>query len=164
MVKKSDFFFGEHNPPKMFIQNWILVMFYDKDEIRSLDTLSIMYESFIFVKEVLCSMESEFGFKSSGYGPYSDKVANAIKQLISTNMMDIKKNGASALDGYGYVLTESGAKKAEQIFLQLSETLKKKVTFMNSVTRKMGLTGMLQYIHSIYPEHVYLHERRGNIE
>jgi uncharacterized protein YwgA len=164
MIKKSDFFFEEHDLPKMSIQNWILVMFHDKDKIRSVDALSIMYKTFIFVKEVLCSMESGFGFKSSGYGPYSDKVDNAIKQLKSTNMLDMKKNGASTLDEYSYVLTESGAKKAEQIFLQLSEPLKKKVTFMNSITSKMGLTGMLQYIHSIYPEHVYLHERRGNIE
>jgi hypothetical protein len=164
MVKKSDFFSEERNLPKMSIQKWILLVFYDKDEVRSLDTLSIMYESFIFVKEFLCSMESEFGFKSSGYGPCSDIVDNAIKQLISTNMLDMKKNEASALDGYSYVLTETGAKKAEQTFLQLSELLKKKVTFMNSITSKMGLTGMLQYIHSIYPEYVYLHERRENIE
>jgi hypothetical protein len=163
MAKKPIFSVDEQYIPKMPLKNWILAMLHDKGGRRSIDALSIMYETFIFIKEVLPSIESNFEFEFTGCGPYSENIAKAMKQLLSTNMLEIKKNEPSILGGYGYLLTKSGAKKAEQIFLQFPEALRDKMKFMNSVTGLMGLTGMLQYIHSTYPEYVYLHERREAI-
>ncbi len=117
-----------------------------------------MYETFIFSKEILSPIESQFEFKSSNQGPYSEKVALSVKGLLSSNMLKTKKDEKSVTGLYNYVLTKVGIKEAEKTFYKLPVAMRDKIEFMNFITGKMGLTGMLQYICSIYPEYVYLRE------
>ncbi|MEE9152153.1 MAG: hypothetical protein V3U20_10035 [Thermoplasmata archaeon] len=163
MAQKPFFNFDKKDIPEMPIQNWILAMIRDKGKRRPRDALSIMYGVFIFTKELLPSIEPEFEYKCTSCGPYSEKVALAMKQLLSTNMLGMKGNGSSVLGGNSYILTEIGAKEAEKIVHKLPDVLKDKMEFMHFITTQMGLTGMVQFIYSIYPEHVYLHERREDI-
>ncbi len=146
--------------PKMTIEDWVLAVIYDKDGRRPRDAPTIMNEMLIFTKEVLPSLELEFGFTSTGSGPYSKNVANAMNQLISTGMFENKGDEPSKYGG-NYMITDSGAEKAKKLISKLPEGLREDMDFMRIVTTSMGPTGMLQYLHSIYPEYVYLQSGGG---
>ncbi len=158
MVQKPFFIVEKGDIPQMPLKSWILAMIRDKDQARARDALSIMYEAFIFSKEVLFSIESQFEFKSSNQGPYSEKVALSVKDLLSSNILKTKKEKSSTGGPNDYILSESGIKESEKTFHKLPVAMRDKIEFMNFITGKMGLTGMLQYIYSIYPEFVYLRE------
>jgi len=158
MAQKPFFIVEKGDIPQMPLKSWFLAMIRDKDHARVRDALSIMYEAFIFSKEILSPIEAEFEFKNSNQGPYSEKVAHSVKGLLSSNMLKTKKDESSATGLYNYVLTDSGIKEAEKTFHKLPVAMREKIEFINFITRKMGLTGMLQYIYSIYPEFVYLAE------
>lgn len=162
-MAKESFIVEEQDPPEMPVKNWVLAMIFDKGERRSRDALSIMYEVFILTKEVLPSIEPKFEFERNCFGPYSEKVAKSMRQFLSTNLLEMKENDSTATGGFDFLLTESGAQKAGKIIQKFSESLRGNMEFMKLVTAHMGLTGMLQYIQSIYPEYVYLHERGENI-
>lgn len=158
MAQKPFFIVEKGNIPQMPLKSWILAMIRGKGEVRSRDALSIMYETFIFSKEILSPIEFQFEFKSSNQGPYSEKVALSVKDLLSSNMLKTKKDKSSTGGLNGYVLSDSGIKEAEKTFQKLPVAMRDKIEFMNFITGKMELTGMLQYIYSIYPEYVYLRE------
>ena len=153
----------EGNIPKMPVKNWVMAIIHDKGERRPRDALSIMNEVFIFMKELLPSIESEFGFRSCGYGPYSEKVAGSINQLLSSNILGMEENESLFLGRYRYLLTENGAEETDRVVLGLPKALREDMEFMRITTTHMGLTGMLQYIQSIYPEYIYLHDRGEKI-
>lgn len=158
MVQKPFFIVEKGEIPQMPLKSWILAMIRDKDQVRPRDAISIMYEAFIFSKEILSPIESQFEFKSSNQGPYSEKVTLSVKGLLSSNMLKTKKDESTVGGLNGYVLTDNGNKEADKTFHKLPEAMRDKIEFMNFITGKMGLTGMLQYIYSIYPEYVYLRE------
>ncbi len=163
MAQKPIFTVEKGDIPQMPLKSWILAMIRDKDQVRPRDALSIMYEAFILSKEILSPIESQFEFKSSNQGPYSEKVVASVGKLLSSNMLKTKKDESSATGLYNYVLTDSGIKEAEKTFHKLPVDMRDKIEFMNFITGKMGLTGMLQYIYSIYPEFIYLREGGENI-
>jgi hypothetical protein len=146
--------------PKMTLEDWVLTAIYDKDERRPRDAPTLMNEILIFTKEVVPSLESEFGFKSTGSGPYSRNVANAINRLLSKGMLEIKGDEPSEYGGY-YILTDSGTEKAENLISKLLGELREDMDFMRIATANMGPKGMLQYLHSVYPEFVYLQRGGG---
>jgi len=158
MIQKPFFIVEKGDIPQMPLKSWILAMIRDKDQVRPRDALSIMYEAFIFSKEILSPIESEFEFKITSQGLFSEKVAASVKILLSSNMLKNKEDESSVGGLNGYVLSESGIKEAEKTFHKLPVAIREKIEFMNFITAKMGLTGMLQYIYSIYPEYVYLRE------
>lgn len=158
MAKENDFVLKKEDIPKMPINNWVLAMIHDKDERRTRDAVTLMNEVFIFAKEVLHPIEQEFEFKRTGFGPYSKTVAKSVSQFLSTNIMELKENDSLSSSGYGYLLTEGGAKKADKLHQMLSKPLRDRMQFMRFATNQMGPAGMLQYIHSLYPEYVYLRE------
>lgn len=158
MAQKPFFIVKKGDIPQMPLKSWILAMIRDKDQVRPRDALSIMYETFIFSKEILSPIESQFEFKSSSQGPHSEKVAVSVKGLLSSNMLEMKKDKSSIGGFNGYVLTGSGIIEAEKTFQKLPVAMRDKIEFMNFITGRMGLTGMIQYIYSIYPEYVYLRE------
>lgn len=158
MAQKPFFIVEKGDIPQMPLKSWIFAMIRDKDQARARDALSIMYETFIFSKEVLSPIESQFEFKSSNQGPYSEKVALSMKGLLSSNMLKTKTDELSIGGLKDYVLSENGMKEAEKTFQKLPVAMRDKIEFMNFITGKMGLTGMIQYIYSIYPEYVYLRE------
>lgn len=149
--------------PDIPLKNWVLAIIHDKGERRSRDALTLMNETFIFVKEILPSIDADFEFKSKIYGPYSQKVADSVKQLLLTKLLEIKENSASNSMQCEYYLTDSGADKADKLKSKLPKELRDKMAVMNTSTNNMGAFGMLQYICSIYPEYVYLNERGGNL-
>ena len=100
MAKKTLSSVEERDIPKMTIENWVLAIIYDKDERRPRDALGLMDEVFIFMKELLPSIEPEFGFKCNCCGPYSENVANSVKQLLSTNMLEMKENESTSPQSY----------------------------------------------------------------
>jgi hypothetical protein len=141
--------------PEIPLKNWILALFHDEDKKSSKDALSITFEVFILIKEIIPSLEPKLDFRSKGYGPYSEKVALSMKQLLATNMLTLTEKDPEAFGGSSYVLTEAGAKKAEKILYKLPKTLRDELKLMDTVTTKMGIIGMIQYIYSIYPEYIF---------
>jgi uncharacterized protein YwgA len=160
MAKKPGFNLKREDLPKMSVENWILVMLYNKEERRPRDAPTIMNEMLILTKDVAPFLELEFRFAGTGSGPYSKKIATAINQLISTGMFELKA-GESSKSGNNYIMTESGAEKAKKLILKLPEEFKSELDFMHLTVAHMGSTGVLQYLHSIYPELVYLDRGGG---
>ena len=154
MPNRSIFRVEKGDIPKLPIKNWILAMLDDKGKKRPRDALSITFELFILSKEILPSLEPKLELKCKGHGPYSEKLASSMKKLLSTKMLELTENDSEATGGYSYVLTEGGAEKAEKILYKLPKTLREELKLMNTITTKMGKTGMIQYIYSIYPEYV----------
>lgn len=155
---KNDFIVRKEDIPKMPIKNWVLAIIHDKDERRIRDAVTLMNEVFIFAKEILPSIEQEFEFKRTGFGPYSKTVAKSASQFLSTNILELKELDSLSPTRYGYLLTEGGAKKADKLHQMLSKPLRDRMQFMRFATNQMGPAGMLQYIHSLYPEYVYLRD------
>lgn len=146
----------DQNVPVMPIKNWIMLLLANKKNIIAHDVHSIMMEAFILSKEVVPSLESKFDFKSTAYGPFSDKVASTIPQLLSTKMIKVKADNKAIYGGFGFILTEAGAVKAEKLDHKLPLVLKERMKLLKSATRLMGLTGMTQFIYSNYPEYLFL--------
>ncbi|UCE75429.1 MAG: hypothetical protein JSV56_06940 [Methanomassiliicoccales archaeon] len=163
MVKRPYFTPASQDLPDMLLKNWVLIILHDKGAGRKRDAHSLTNEVFISVKELLPSIEPKFEFKSECGGPYSDKVAQCVKQLLATNMLVKKENDSGGEGGYSYNLTKSGLEKANKIILKLPENLRDNMSQLNFILGQMGPTGMLQYIHSIYPEYVFLRKGGENI-
>lgn len=140
----------------MPIKNWIMLLLANKKNIVAHDVHSIMMEAFILSKEVVPSLESKFDFKSTAYGPFSDKVASTIPQLLSTKMIKVKADNKAIYGGFGFILTEAGEEKAKKLDHKLPEELRQRMQLLKSATKVMGLTGMTQFIYSNYPEYLFL--------
>ena len=132
MAKKPSSNVVGSNIQKIPIKDWILVANLEKDKKIPKDAVTLMNQVFIFFREALPSMKDELKFKRTGFGPYSEKVAESVNQLISEGMLKVKENDPSNSTINGYVLTENGAKKAEHILQKLPLDLKhgQKVTFL----------------------------------
>jgi hypothetical protein len=156
-MAENQYFTSENqNIPTMPIKNWIMLLLANKINIIAHDVHSIMMEAFILSKEVVPSLESKFEFTSTAYGPFSDKVASTIPQLLSTKMIKVKADNKAIYGGFGFILTDAGAEKAEKLNHRLPMELKERMRLLKSATRLMGLTGMTQFIYSNYPEYVFL--------
>ncbi len=164
MVVKSDFSIQEKDVPSLPVKDWLLIVIHDKDDQKPKDVLSIINEIFIFAWEVLPSIKSDFEFRTTCAGPYSEKIMGALKQLLSDNLLEKKENGSSPGGEHGYVLTEKGRKKAEKIASGLPKTAREKMEFVKNTISHMGPIGMMQYIYSIYPQYVFLNEGGEFIE
>jgi hypothetical protein len=158
MAQDSIFAMEKQNIPSMPIKNWIMLLLASKRNIIAHDVHSIMMEAFILSKEVLPNLETEFEFKRTPYGPFSDKVASTIPQLLSTKMIQVKSANKDIYGGFGFILTDAGAQKAEKLIHRLPGDLKERMHLLKSATRLMGLTGMVQFIYSNYPEYVFMPE------
>jgi uncharacterized protein YwgA len=144
--------------PKIPIKDWILVANLEKDKKNPRNAVTLMNQVFIFSREVLPSMKDEFEFKRTGFGPYSEKVAESVNELILEGMLKVMEGEPTITTRNRYVLTENGAKKAEQIHKKLLKVLKEKIKFTNRAVTYMGSMGTTQYIQSLYPEYVFLKE------
>lgn len=158
MAEIPNFNVESSNIPNISIKDWILVINLNKDKKNPKDAVTLMNQIFIFSKEILPSMENEFEFKRTGFGPYSEKVTKYVNELISEGMIKIKENGPSMSTKHGYVITEMGEKKTEHILQKLPKELKDSIEFVNNAITYMGSMGTIQYIHSLYPEYVFLKE------
>jgi uncharacterized protein YwgA len=161
MVQDSYFTVENENIPAMPIKNWIILLLASKDKRKIHDVHSIMMEVFMLVFEVLPSLKEKFEFKSTSYGPFSDKVGMIINQLLSTKMIKVKGNNKNVFGGRGYILTDAGAQKAEKLVHQLSPDVRQKMELLKTTTNHMGLTGMVQFIYSNHPEYVFLPDGGG---
>lgn len=161
MAQNQYFRVENENIPAMPIKNWIILLLASKDKRKIHDVHSIMMETFLFVFEVLPSLKEKFEFKSTSYGPFSDKVVMIINQLLSTKMIKVKPHGKHVFGGRGYVLTDAGAQKAEKLIHQLSPDVRLKMDQLKFTTNHMGLTGMVQFIYSNHPEYVFLPDGGG---
>lgn len=158
-MAQNQFFNAENeNIPSMPIKNWIILLLASKDTRKIHDVHSIMMEAFLFVFEVLPSLKEKFEFKSTSYGPFSDKVVMIINQLLATKMIKVKSHDKNVYGGRGYILTEAGFHKAEKLIHQLSPNVRLKMEQLKFTTNHMGLTGMVQFIYSNHPEYVFLPE------
>ena len=158
MPKKIGFNVEDIDIPKIPLEKWVMAIIRDKGEKKPIGPLTLMNKMFIFAKEVLPFTIDEMEFKRTGCGPYSEKIAESVRKFCSSNILEIKEDKSPIPEGYGYSLTEKGAKKAEKSFQKLPEELREEMEFRNHIIDCMGLWGMLQYIRSIYPEFIYLHE------
>jgi hypothetical protein len=156
MADNQYFASEDQNVPSMPIKNWIMLLLANKKNMIAHDVHSIMMEAFILSKEVVPSLESKFDFKKTAYGPFSDKVASTIPQLLSTKMIKIRADNKAIYGGFGFILTKVGAEKAEKLNHKLPMDLKERMKLLKSATRLMGLTGMTQFIYSNYPEYLFL--------
>ena len=152
-MARSVFQVKEHDIPKIPMKNWILALLHGEEHNKPSDFHFIMYQTFIFSREILHSEGSEF--EMLGYGPFSKEVAECIDQLLSSNMLD-KRKDKSVIGIYGFDLTEKGKKKAEKILSEFPKNLRGDVDYMKFLTSKMSHCGMIQYIYSLYPEYVHL--------
>jgi hypothetical protein len=129
----------------------------NSQEERPCDAFFIMMKTFLLSKEVIPALDPKFEFTNTNGGPYSEKVALSITQLLSTKMLELTDD-PRAFGGKSIVLTKAGRDKAVKLKHRLPSKLRANLEFLGFSSLKMGQLGMIQYIYSNYPQYIFLPE------
>jgi hypothetical protein len=143
--------------PDIPIKNWVLMLLSNSQDEYPCDAFFIMMKTFLLTKEVIPSLDPKFDFTNSNGGPYSDKVALSITQLLSTKMLELNDD-PKAFGGKSIILTKAGKEKAVKLKHRLPSKLRINLEFLGFSSIKMGQLGMIQYIYSNYPQYIFLPE------
>ena len=140
--------------PKMSKEDWILVILADDKKVRPRECAVLMNEVFFFSKELLLQMEEEFGFRGTGFGPFSQGVIAGIDKMVSDNMLEISKDRNTEINYYS--LTEKGNARCESLLKKIPERELGRIRFAQFLAQRMGNMGTLQYLSSVHPEYVFI--------
>ncbi|UCF07785.1 MAG: hypothetical protein JSW28_09120 [Thermoplasmata archaeon] len=159
MAGRSPFSVPPEKVPKLASEDWILIFIWDGKDEQKKDAVAITNQVFCFLQEFLPSLASDFHFKSSGHGPFSEKVKETADKLLDGGLLECSPGTVQPV----YGLTEKGKKRAEALFKKLPKEVVEGLNFMHFLARSMGPVGVLQYIHSVHPEYVHLKEGGGAV-
>ena len=152
MAKKTSWDLEILKLPKMSKEDWVLLIL-ARQEKGSCGAL--MNDVFFFIKEFTPAMEGQFGFRGTGFGPYSKGVANAVNKLISDDFIEVEINKNT---GTCYCsLNDKGKSRCETLFNKIPKSEQDRIKFAEFLARRMGAMGTQQYLNSVYPEYVFIH-------
>lgn len=153
MDKKSPWGLDLDKFPKMSREDWVLLILVRQKKGRTNNCAALMNGVFFFIKEFAPAVEGAFGFRGTGFGPYSTKVAEALGKLISDDLISIQKNKNTGI--YFYSLTNKGNSRYESLFTKIPKKEQDRIRFARFLAQRMGVMGTQQYLSSVHPEYVF---------
>lgn len=138
------------------VRDLILLILYAQKCRPVQSRIMLFKEIFLLYKEILEKYNGPliiqnpkfFGYK---YGPYSYEIAEALKQLYWTGIINIegKRNTRREI----FELTDKGLKEAKKIFDKLPSELQEEIVKMRIGWDQLGIDGILRYVYAKYPEY-----------
>ena len=140
--------------PKMSKEDWVLLSLARQKKGRTIRSAVLMNEVFFFIKEFAPAMEVEFGFRGTGFGPFSKVAATAVEKLHTEDFISIQKNKNTGICYYS--LTDRGNSRYESLCAKISKKEQERIKFAGFLAQRMGALGTQQYLISVHPEYVFV--------
>lgn len=139
----------------MFVQDWILALLYS-NPAPIIGITSFIKQLFLvfmeFAVEENIPTENP-GFKAYKFGPYSERIEDAIIGLEDANVIitDTRRRGSSS--EYFYLTEEVGIKVALKSYKKLTSEQQRKLRRKRKGWHQSGPDGLINYIYRKYPEY-----------
>lgn len=141
----------------LFLEDWIFILFYALKDSPIAGRTSLQKQVFLMMVEFAQKENiptENIGFYGYKYGPYDDRIADALECMIDDGF--VIKNGRKGSSKETLYLTEEGIDRAKKSFDKLTEEQKTKVIESRKEYQMWGREGLLKYVYSNYDE--YTHE------
>jgi uncharacterized protein len=138
----------------MFLEDWILALFYALPDSPISGRTSLQKQIFLLMMEFAQEEHiptENIGFYGYDYGPYDDRIADAMDILVSDEF--VTKTGKKNTSTEAFMLTFLGQKRAEQSFKKLTEDQRVKLIELRKEYQQWGKDGLIKYVYTYYPEY-----------
>lgn len=138
----------------MFLENWILALFYALPDSYIVGRTSLQKQMFLIMYEFAQKENiptENIGFRAYKYGPYSDRISEAVEEMIKSEI--VLKEGRKNTAKERFELSKKGMEIAKYSFMKLTEEQREKLTDLRKEYQMWGLEGLLKYVYTYYDEY-----------
>ncbi len=134
---------------KKQIHDYLLALFVANNAEPIRGRIMLIKQAFILFKEIVPELKSKVKFFPYEWGPYSNDIAAGINEMITKGYIGVRTEGRDKI----YYLTPLGLKQAKSAIQSIPKDYLEDIERMKMTTQEMGLSRLLRFIYSNYPQY-----------
>lgn len=151
---------------KITANEWILIFLLANQRSKIHGKLMFVKELFIAsneIEQVSDDLKKIFKFYPSHYGPYSNVFEDSLKSLEMSGDIKTDEEAINNKTRINYEITDKGVQCIEEIYENLPDIIKKRISRLKKGADQLGYTGILKHVYTHYPEYAVKSRIKGAV-